>query len=223
MLNKQKGNMYPFVSHTWNAVKGECPHRCSYCYCKRWGKQSPLHFDEKEMKVSLGDGNFIFVGSSTDMWAEEVLNHWIERTLEHCHRYSNRYLFQSKNPARFNAFLFPENTTLGTTIETNRHFPLVSKAPYPFERMKAMVKITLPRMISIEPIMDFDFDVFVEWMHAIKPEFVSIGADSKGHKLPEPEPSKILDLIAELQGFTAVKIKDNLKRLVPALTTREKE
>jgi len=25
-LNKQKGNMYGFVTHTWNVIKGKCPH-----------------------------------------------------------------------------------------------------------------------------------------------------------------------------------------------------
>ena len=31
-LNKQNGNMYPWVTHTWNPLIGECPHRCKYCY-----------------------------------------------------------------------------------------------------------------------------------------------------------------------------------------------
>jgi hypothetical protein len=43
---------------------------------------------------------------------------------------------------------------------------------------------------------------------------VFIGADSKHCKLPEPSEEKILKLINELQKFTRVVIKDNLKRLV---------
>ena len=57
-LNKSTGNMYEFITHTWNTIKGECPHGCSYCYMKRWGKQQPVHFDEKELKTDLGIGNF---------------------------------------------------------------------------------------------------------------------------------------------------------------------
>ena len=53
-LNKSTGNMYEFITLTWNTIKGECPHGCSYCYMKRWGKQPPLHFDEKELKTKLG-------------------------------------------------------------------------------------------------------------------------------------------------------------------------
>ena len=59
-LNKSTGNMYEFITHTWNTIKGECPHGCSYCYMKRWGKQPPVHFDEKELKTDLGKNNFIF-------------------------------------------------------------------------------------------------------------------------------------------------------------------
>jgi DNA repair photolyase len=33
-LNPSKGNMYPFVTHTWNPIRGKCPHDCSYCYMK---------------------------------------------------------------------------------------------------------------------------------------------------------------------------------------------
>ena len=36
MLNKQKGNMYGFVTHTWNTVKGRCKYDCRYCYMKRF-------------------------------------------------------------------------------------------------------------------------------------------------------------------------------------------
>jgi hypothetical protein len=31
---------------------------------KRWGEQRPLHLDESELYTDLGEGNFIFVGSS---------------------------------------------------------------------------------------------------------------------------------------------------------------
>ena len=69
------------------------------------------------------------------------------------------------------------------------------------------------KMISIEPIMDFDLVEFTEWLKEINPDFVSIGADSKNHSLPEPGPDKIGALIKELNRFTQVIIKENLKRL----------
>ena len=98
-LNKSKGNMYDFVTHTWNTVKGKCYHDCSYCYMKKWGKLNDVRFDEKELKTDLGKDNFIFVGSGCDMFAESIPDEWIKKTLKHCGLYEdNQYLFQTKNP-----------------------------------------------------------------------------------------------------------------------------
>lgn len=85
-VKNKKSNMYQFIDATWNTVKGECFHDCSYCYMKRWGKLKPTRFDEKELKTDLGKDNFIFVGSSCDMFAEKIPNEWIEKTLEHCQK-----------------------------------------------------------------------------------------------------------------------------------------
>ena len=71
-LNKSTGNMYAFVSHTYNPMKGECEHSCAYCFMRRKLLLPPLRLELKELKVNLGEGNFIFVGSSTDEWAANV-------------------------------------------------------------------------------------------------------------------------------------------------------
>ena len=92
-LNISRGNMYEFITHTWNTVKGECYHDCSYCYMKRWGKLNPVKFDDKELKADLGNGNFIFVGSSCDMWSTQISDAWISDTLQHCDKFDNSYLF----------------------------------------------------------------------------------------------------------------------------------
>ena len=141
-LNKSTGNMYEFITHTWNTIKGECPHACSYCYMHRWGKQPPLHFDEKELKTKLGHGNYIFVGSSCDMFAKSIPEEWIIKTLEHCNKYSeNRYFFQSKNPERMRYMLknISFNYDICTTIETNRFYPeIMKKSPSPIYRGNGM-------------------------------------------------------------------------------------
>ena len=54
----------------------------------------------------------------------------------------------------------------------------------------------------------------VSWMKNIDPTFISIGADSKGHNLPEPPGAKVKELIQELEKFTEVKVKKNLSRLL---------
>jgi len=215
MLNKSKGNMYPWVDATWNVIKGKCPHDCSYCYMKRY-PQSELHFDEKEMRVKLGHHNFIFVGSSCDIWAQDICQSWIAKILKKCRDDDvyNKWLFQSKNPERFYDWIgfFPDDTILGCTIESNRF--ITGTAPSPLQRYEAMRNIAYPKMISIEPIIDFDLEEMVHWIKDIAPAFVSIGADSGNNNLPEPPANKVKALIEELQGFTEVKIKDNLKRIM---------
>ena len=126
-LNKATGQMYTWVTHTWNTIKGECPHGCTYCYMKRWGKQKPVRFDEKELKTDLGSGNFIFVGSSCDMWADNIQDEWIFRTLCHCNKYDNTYLFQTKNPRNIRRILVPKSRVC-VTMESNRFYPEIGRA-----------------------------------------------------------------------------------------------
>lgn len=218
MINKSNGNMYAFVSHTWNTIKGKCPHGCAYCYMKKWGEQPELHFDEKELKTDLGEDNFIFVGSSCDMWADSIPDKWIDETIGYCEQFQNDYLFQSKNPVRFNEWksAFPLSSILGTTIETNRIYPEMGKTISPIDRALSLSLTSRKTMLTIEPIMDFDLDEIINIVTNIcNLQWVNIGANTNYKiKLPEPEPKKIKKLIGELRLFTEVKIKDNLKRLM---------
>ena len=220
-LNKSTGNMYDFITHTWNTIKGECPHGCSYCYMKRWGKQPALHFDEKELKTDLGKNNFIFVGSSCDMFAEKVPFDCVYKTLEHCKKHTeNEYLLQTKNTDKLAMFfqMLNDYFSLCTTLETNRTYrAIMNNSPFIIDRVLNFARIPLERKyITIEPIMDFDLKEFVEMIKHCNPRQVNIGADSshKRNNLPEPPRGKILDLIAELETFTKVVQKKNLKRLL---------
>jgi DNA repair photolyase len=222
-LNKSKGNMYPFVTHTWNAVKGECPHGCSYCYMKRWGKQPERHLDERELKTDLGSGNFIFVGSSCDMFHNKFFGEfsWTSYTIRHTCKFDNEYLFQTKDTLSLCNSLriikFPQKFIAAVTLETNRIIPRLSYAPPRWERAEYFTNHyfgKVRRMISIEPIIDFDLTPFVEMIDNCYPEMVSIGAVTSGWILPEPPKEKILELIAELETFTKVIQKKNLRRLV---------
>jgi DNA repair photolyase len=177
-----------------------------------------LRLDEKALNDNLGAGNVIFVGSSTDMFANEVPKEWIKRVLLNCKNYEgNTYLFQTKAPQNFWSFStdYPRNVIFGVTLETNRDTLLAySLAPNPKSRVSNMKEWFMERkMISIEPIIDFDLNEFVNMIKEISPEFVSIGADSKNSNLPEPSKEKIEELIKELRNFTEVKLKYNLKKL----------
>ena len=88
-LNLSKGDMYKFVNYTWNPIKGKCLHDCSYCYMKQINPNAnPPRLAEYELNTDLGCGRSIFIGSSTDMFAEDIPSEWIARVLDYC--YQNR-------------------------------------------------------------------------------------------------------------------------------------
>jgi len=211
--------MYDWVTHTWNTVKGECYHNCVYCYMKNWGDLAKVRFDEKELQTDLGKGNIIFVGNTNDMFAQDIPFEWIEKTMEHCRKHDNEYVFQTKNPKRLTMFFQGKvdlRYTVGTTIETNRADDLakISKAPPPEERAKWIAMGNDKKFITIEPIMDFDLEPFAEMIANAKPNFVNIGADSKRHNLHEPSYEKVIALVDALKS-TGIEIrkKINLQRL----------
>jgi len=218
-LNKSKGNMYPFVDYTWNPIRGKCPHQCVYCFMKS-RDVGPLRLEEKALADNLGSGRTIFVGSSTDMWAAAVPDEWIFRVLKRCNEHPNKYIFQSKNPARFFHFSanFPATfarTILGTTLESNREYGQSGKGPPAWARAACFLHLRpFKKMVSIEPIIAFDHMVFLGWLREIKPAFVSIGADSQGHGLEEPTAAELDNFVVALRDITEVKLKKNLARLL---------
>ncbi len=227
-MNKQNGNMYEFVTHTSNPIKGLCPHDCSYCYMKplynHYGQDKTLRLDTKELSVNYGKGRFIFMGSSTDMFAASIPTDWIIKVYDHCLQYNdNKYLFQSKNPCRFlehslvthPLMALKDSICFATTFETNREQPVVSKAQSMRDRMTAMQKLRelgFSVMITMEPIMDFDLQEVMEMMLRVQPFQVNIGCNSGNVCLPEPSRQKIIDLVRALRPYTHVKLKSNSSR-----------
>ena len=227
MTGKKKNQMYPWVDVKRNFIGGKCPHECVYCYVEALKKRFPgvrtrysgeLYLIEKELGKGEGCGHMTFVQDCGDLFAEQIPDEWIDRVLRHCSDYpENTYLFQSKNPQRFIEFKdrFPKNAILGTTIESNRDYG-VSKAPDVYSRANGIESMGINGftvMVSVEPIMDFDSEDFVELLQFIGPEFVSIGADSKNNRISEPTPEKVRAFIDQVRRFTEVKLKSNLARL----------
>lgn len=220
-LNKSTGNMYSFITSTWNTCKGSCFHDCSYCYVKRWGKLKPVRFDEKELKTDLGSGNFIFVGSSCDMFAQDIPDEWIIRTLKHMESFDNKYLLQTKNPRRvldyIDACVITDKCVICTTIESDKYYPEITRnSPHPTARGLAMNEIStvVDTYVTIEPVLDFNLDDLVPLIAMCNPRQVNVGADSGGNGLPEPSKEKLLELIDELQKITVIHNKKNLSRLL---------
>ena len=87
---------------------------------------------------------------------------------------SQPYYLQSKRPDCFAQFLdnLPENVIIVTTLETNRDegYGRVSRAPRPSARYRQFKALEYPRkVITVEPMMDFDLEVFSQWLMTIRP------------------------------------------------------
>jgi DNA repair photolyase len=188
--------------------------------------QCPPVLVEYEFSKDLNEGTRIFVGSSIDMFAENVPDEWILRVLGHCAGFNDQregqkivYLFQSKNPSRFLQFLDHrvfKHAIIGTTIETNRYYPeIMVNSPKIEDRANAMKLIAekgFYTMVTAEPLLAFDKTELVEIVRQCNPRFVNIGRNSERKiSLPEPTSIQVKELIAELREVTKVIIKSNAK------------
>ena len=229
-LSKSRGQMYPWVTHMHSHLGGECSHKCKYCYVKATEKRAKtgryvgnVRLIEEEFNVSYGKGKTIFIEHMNDLFAQGVPNDWVNRIIEHVLEYpDNTYVFQTKNPSRYFAWSnhLPENSILGTTIETNRIVEGLNEAPIPEERMLAMSDgkwkdLGFKKFLTLEPILDFDVDILASWIDKIHPDFLNLGADSKGHGLAEPTVEKIMSLVEKLKEYgIELREKHNLQRLM---------
>lgn len=228
-LKRATGNMYDWVTHTHSHLAGKCPHECSYCYVQAMAKRfsmdrysGPVRLVESELAVNYGAGRTIFVEHMNDLFAEPVETDWIGAVVDHCHRYpGNTYVFQTKAPARMALWWnrLPADVILGTTIEATGH--VSGTAPHPdwrIDGMKALGKLRPDdaRFVTIEPIQEpLDVAQMLGWLADIRPDFVNIGADSKGHGLNEPAAAKVVDLLSGIQRLgIELRQKRNLARLL---------
>ena len=217
--------MTGFVSHTHSHLGGECPHRCTYCYVGRMqhGRPAkycgPIRIVPQELSIKYGTGRVVFIENCNDLFAASIPDEMIRTVLAHCCQYpDNTYLFHTKNPGRIADYLslLPPDRMLGVTAETNRTTKAISTAPDPLDRLAVFGVLPGPKRITVEPIMDFDLDVFLPALLAAKPDNVVIGADSKGAGLPEPSGQKIYRLLVGLRAAGIdVREKSNLRRLLP--------
>lgn len=198
---------------TFKAQAKRQKHNCEDCY-----KYAP-HYHPERLKGRIPSKEIVFVCGDSDI--SFCKSEFAEGIIEAIKRHNKRcpqktFYFQSKRPEYFRPFLssFPSNVILLTTLETNRDegYSAVSKAPPPRERFEQFKSLDFPRKaITIEPVMDFDTELFLSWIKAIKPEFVYLGFNShpKAVHLPEPSAEKLLEFRRLLQaGGIEVRGKD---------------
>jgi DNA repair photolyase len=190
----------------------------------------PLRFQEKELKVDYTqdkyEGKTIFVEHTHDLFHPDIPTQTIYDVLIKCSAsaFVNgiNFVFQTRNTLRAytmlsNYDLFsPKFTfTFGTTIETNRE---VGNAPLAWKRVRGLLELKAlgyRTFVTVEPILEFDLECLANLIACAKPDFVNIGADSKGTGLEEPSAKKVLALIDLIQGIgIEIRTKRNLDRLI---------
>jgi len=214
--------MFSIVNKVWNPLVG-CRHSCVYCWSRRVAKrlkrlcekcyrfEPHIHY-ERLRPLRFRNPRIVFVVDMGDLFGSFIPDEWIMQVIDVIRKSKNVIpLFLTKNPKRYEGFLdvFPKNSILGATIETNRYYSYISNAPEPRERIRAMANLDWDKkFISIEPILDFDFHSFLEALKEIRPIWVEVGYDNYGFvPLPEPSLVKTQALISELSKFTKVNTK----------------
>jgi hypothetical protein len=225
MAENTNGGMYA-NTQTWNFFKG-CYFDCNYCEptFKRQAKRQknncmscyaykPHVHPERIPKIP--NKPIIFAAGNADICFnsdDSLMFDAIDAIKNHKSTMEKIFYFQSRVPSYFEKFIsaFPSNVILITTIETNRDegYQFVSKCPKPSKRYEEFRKLDYPRkVVTIEPMIDFDVDVFAGWIININPEYVWIGFNSKPKSvyLNEPSEYKVREFIAILLEH-GIKIK----------------
>jgi len=214
--------MFGFITETWNPITG-CLHDCYNGRCwarimcnrfgRRWGYGFQPTFHPERLNRKFKPDRLVFTVSMGDLFGSWVKTEHIKAVLDVIDtNRMTRFFLETKNPRRYLEFEIPENTVISTTIETNRSYS-VSKAPPVHERYSAFKQLGGLKHVSVEPIMDFDLDILVDWIGKMNPSIVSIGYDNYGAGLPEPPVSKTVKLIEAVKDIgIAVEVKSLRKR-----------
>jgi DNA repair photolyase len=219
VTSRNHQRMFDVISKTWNPVIG-CLHSCSYCWARRLAETRLKNLEkykdgfvpklvDKELRKKFHD-HFVFVSDMGDLFGEWVPAEWIAKVLAAIKQSPHStFLFLTKNPRKYKDFigLFPDNVVLGVTLESNREY-LVSKAPSPFDRYRNMADIQFEnKVVCIEPIMDFDLELFAQWIKEIRPAMIYVGYDNYNNRLTNPSATKTAQLIDQLKAFAKVRTK----------------
>jgi hypothetical protein len=211
------------AAKTWNPFKG-CEYNCAYCVpsfqrqakrqmhnCKKCYDYVPHEHPDKLAAIPSAEIVFVCGNSDLSFCTPAYIRRIIEAIRNRRNKKPQTFYLQSKKPSCLAPFLktLPSNIVLVTTLETNRDkgYGLVSKAPKPSVRYKQFLALRYPRkVITAEPVMDFDVQEFADRIIRIRPEYVWLGYNSRDKEvqLPEPSPEK-------LQALVAILLKEGIK------------
>lgn len=200
--------MFEFITKTSNPLGGCCEYSCYGGGC--WAQRMIKHYglakyrgsavlDVKVLEQSFGVEDYVFLCDMNDLFGSWVPSDIIRRVLSAIRKSKAQFLLLTKNPRRYLDFQIPANCVCGATVESDVNWK-VSGAPAPLSRLSDLELLKSKKMISIEPIQEFNLEVFVAKILKAHPEFIAIGLDNYGCQLPEPSLEKTLELIKRLEG-----------------------
>lgn len=197
-------------STNWSVFVG-CAHGCSYCFAVKVARsvlKNTLHFRqhgfkphfvEEELSRSFKSQDFVCISWLGDICFATAQE--LARILERAGQFpQTEFLLLTKDPGRLLAKCppLPENFVVGASIESNRNYSL-SKAPPPVDRLKALARANR-RSLSLEPVLDFDLDIMVQWVESLRPEYVVVGPPYRRSGLVPPPREKLSELLLCLKG-----------------------
>jgi len=234
--------MFPFITKTWSPIAGgfnieddkiyACPYRCSYCWANllinkfpkgNLGKKysGPYRIHNPALKEWISPDDFVFVQCMSDIGVPQIPTKIITEVFDFIRkRPETQFLLLTKSDTFYGEYMheIPDNCVCGITMETDHPISdKITKAPNSQKRLDSLVWLksyypTLKAFICIEPIMDFS-ENFSEKIKKAEPWGVAVGYDNYNMGLPEPELSKTMDLISELDKYTLVFVKTLRERL----------
>ena len=219
------------TTKSWNPFVG-CSFRCIYCKpsfqnlvawlgrmhnCEPCQHYSPHEHPERLTRIY--SNRAIFVCEDGDIaFADPKFMEKVFRAMRDDKKERRVWFVQSKDPKCLSKYLemLPENTYLLTTLETNRDegYDGISRAPKPSVRYNDFLGLKWEKkMVTVEPILDFDLPIFTKWIENIKPKAVFIGYNSrpKAVTLPEPKKKKTWQLIHHLESVGIRVLKKEMK------------
>jgi len=208
------------TTKSWNPFVG-CGYNCIYCKpsfqdliawlgrmhgCELCQQYSPHEHPERLKRIP--SDRAIFVCEDSDIaFADPKFMDKIFVIMRKDKKKERIWFVQSKDPTCLDKYLglLPENTYLLTTLETNRDkgYNKISNAPSPSVRYSDFLGLKWEKkMVTVEPILDFDLPIFTKWIESIKPKAVFIGYNShpEAVSLPEPDKKKTWQLIHVLES-----------------------
>lgn len=218
-LQKPKPTKGYKTTKPWNPFVG-CGFDCTYCkpsfgallkwvggmhHCTRCQEYLPHEHPERLSRIPSDKAIFVCEDGDISFAKPDYMAKVFQAISDP--KFAGRTWFvQSKNPKCLEQYLglIPRNTYLVTTLETNRDqgYGEISKAPLPSARFKDFSHLDWEKkIVTVEPVMDFDLEVLRDWIVSISPATVFIGYNSKPDKvsIPEPDKMKLLCLIDELE------------------------